>query len=359
MKIIFLLPGLGRNVPIGGFKVVYEYANLLTADGFDIEIAYLTGLYVSRKNCLGYLYALLKCGYKHIVGFSGRSWFPLSKKIKESCSLHLDYDAKSDLSSDTKYIATSLSTVDELNKLPIKDDNKFYFIQGYDSYDITQSVIDTYHYPMKKIVVSKALRDMLLGIGEESVYIPNGFDKNCFYLTKKIESRSRYHVSMMYSKLPIKGAQYGIEALKMVSSEEPLLEVTIFGTGKRPKNLPSHFHYIQQPDKDRHLKLNNDNAIFVATSIREGWGLTVGEAMLCGQAVVCTDNGGHREVAQHGRNALMVPVKDSKSLANAILTLIRNDELRHRLAYQGMEDAGIYEWDSSYKLLKRCLLERC
>ena len=37
MKVVFLLPGSGHR-PVGGFKVVYEYANHLAARGHQVEI---------------------------------------------------------------------------------------------------------------------------------------------------------------------------------------------------------------------------------------------------------------------------------------------------------------------------------
>ena len=38
-RILFLLPSIGVK-PIGGFKVIYEYANRMVADGFDVGIGY-------------------------------------------------------------------------------------------------------------------------------------------------------------------------------------------------------------------------------------------------------------------------------------------------------------------------------
>lgn len=46
----------------------------------------------------------------------------------------------------------------------------------------------------------------------------------------------------------------------------------------------------KNPTPEQHLKINNESAIYLGCSKLEGWGLTVGEAMMCGQAVVCTDN---------------------------------------------------------------------
>ena len=44
-KIYFLLPGMDINskrkcVPVGGYKVIYEYANMLASKGFKVVLAY-------------------------------------------------------------------------------------------------------------------------------------------------------------------------------------------------------------------------------------------------------------------------------------------------------------------------------
>ena len=39
MKILFLYP-LCKNIPNGGLKVIYDYANRLVQDGFKVGIAY-------------------------------------------------------------------------------------------------------------------------------------------------------------------------------------------------------------------------------------------------------------------------------------------------------------------------------
>ena len=76
----------------------------------------------------------------------------------------------------------------------------------------------------------------------------------------------------------------------------PSLEVDLFGVPSAPANLPDWMHYYQTPNKETHNLLYNRAAIYLAPSVIEGWGLTVGEAMMCGQAVVCSDIRGFREI---------------------------------------------------------------
>ena len=69
--------------------------------------------------------------------------------------------------------------------------------------------------------------------------------------------------------------------------------------------------------------------VVVLCSITEGFPYTLIEAMTCGRPCVATDVGGVTEAA--GDTGLVVPPRDPGQLAEACLTLLRDDELRHRL----------------------------
>lgn len=63
------------------------------------------------------------------------------------------------------------------------------------------------------------------------------------------------------------------------------------------------------------------------------------EAAACGRAIVTTDTPGCREIVRHGKNGLLVPVRNSKALADALQKLIENPELRARMGKRGREIA--------------------
>jgi glycosyltransferase involved in cell wall biosynthesis len=59
------------------------------------------------------------------------------------------------------------------------------------------------------------------------------------------------------------------------------------------------------------------------------------EAAACGRAVVTTDVPGCRDAIEPGKTGLLVPVKDSKALADAIQSLIDDPELCHSMGQAG------------------------
>lgn len=72
-------------------------------------------------------------------------------------------------------------------------------------------------------------------------------------------------------------------------------------------------------------------------SYREGLPKVLIEAAACGRAIVTSDVPGCREIVEHGRTGLVVPVRDGGALAEAIETLARDGELRRSMAGQGRE----------------------
>lgn len=59
------------------------------------------------------------------------------------------------------------------------------------------------------------------------------------------------------------------------------------------------------------------------------------EAAACGLAAVATTVGGIPETVQHGRTGLLVPPGDPVALADAVTTLLTDDQLRHRFGQAG------------------------
>jgi glycosyltransferase involved in cell wall biosynthesis len=59
------------------------------------------------------------------------------------------------------------------------------------------------------------------------------------------------------------------------------------------------------------------------------------EAAACGRPIVTTDVPGCREVVCHEENGFLVPPRDSKTLAAALHTLIRDANLRVSMGQKG------------------------
>ena len=77
----------------------------------------------------------------------------------------------------------------------------------------------------------------------------------------------------------------------------------------------------------------------------ESFGFAVLEAMSLGRPVVAAATGGLREVIEDERNGLLVPPKDSGSLAEAMIRVLRDPGLTARLGAAGKERAAVFSFE--------------
>lgn len=70
--------------------------------------------------------------------------------------------------------------------------------------------------------------------------------------------------------------------------------------------------------------------IFCLPSLQENHSIALLEAMRAGKAIVCTSVGGNPETVIDGIEALVVPAKDSRAIADALVSLIGSGHLRQK-----------------------------
>ena len=351
-KVAFLFPGPG-NLPCGGLKMIGIYANYLAANGFDVSIVYAGSLFWKKKRLYFKLTNCVRYIQHKISGVSCRKWFPLDKKVKEHFAFSLSecHVPRADY-----YIASSPATAEYLKHYKIENFRKYYFIQGFENWGgvTDEQVFATYRYPFNKIVISNWLAELVRSQGENCEVVFNGFDFKRFGLDIPVKEKNKFQVMMLYHKMARKDCQMGFEALAIVKKRIPQLQVTLFGTPDKPEGLPEWYEYYQSPAQNKLRSLYNSSAVFAGTSQIEGWGLTIGEAMLCGCAVACTDNKGYLEMAHHEKTALVSPVGDSAALAENIIKLIENDDLRYDIATSGYENIQNFSQDDSCRKFLSC-----
>lgn len=353
-KINFILPN-GSKSPIGGYKIVYEYANRLASDSYEVRIIFpATLLWKERDNkekikgIVRYFY--FKINSKKYLPYN---WFALDKKIKIYWvpTLEEKYIPDADYT-----IATACETSEYLNSYSSKKGKKLYLIQHFEDWYFSKDrVLKTWKYPLKKIVIAQWLMKISDFIGEKSELIYNGLDFEKFNLDTKIRERNPKKIIMLYHESKWKGTDVGLRALELTKEKIENLEVILFGVSKRPENLPKYIHYYQKPNQELLRKLYNQSSIYLGTSYGEGWGLTISEAMQCGCAIVCTNVNGYNEMVKDYETGLLSPSGDSEALSKNIIKLIKDSKLRIRLAENGNNFIQNFTWEKAYFKLKKTL----
>ena len=78
--------------------------------------------------------------------------------------------------------------------------------------------------------------------------------------------------------------------------------------------------------------------VFVLSSLHEGFGNVLVEAMACGTPVISTNcKSGPSEIIEDGKSGILVPVSDYQSLSKAIIKVLSDDSLRQKFSAEGLE----------------------
>jgi len=131
----------------------------------------------------------------------------------------------------------------------------------------------------------------------------------------------------------------------------PELEDMLQDVANRRENVKITFvGYV--PDSDL-LSLYAQADVFVYPSLYEGFGLPVLEAMACGCPVITSNVSSLPEVV--GEAALLVDPYDVDALAQAMLTVLEDDELKKEMSKKGIAQAQNFSWQkASDELLAVC-----
>jgi glycosyltransferase involved in cell wall biosynthesis len=354
LKITFILPGAGYS-PVGGYKVVYEYANRLSRKGHDITVVHPAYLQ-KRSGPKDFARSMARYVYRRtIAGYTPERWFAIEPSVR---LLWVPFPSARYVPDGDVVIATAWQTAEWVADYAPSKGSKVSLIQGLETWDgLTDRVFATWRSPWRRFAISQWLIEIARNMGEDIHYQPNGLDFQRFVLTNPPESRDRFSVLMLYHPSKNKGSAEGLRALSIVHEQVPELRVTLFGTPSEPPNLPSWIKYHRLPQQKLLCELYNSNAIFVTPSWTEGWALPPAEAMMCGAALVATDIGGHRDYGIHEQTALLSPPKTPDLLAANILRLVKEDALRTRLAHAGYNYIQQFTWERSIEQLETALLK--
>ncbi|MBI5376475.1 MAG: glycosyltransferase [Candidatus Schekmanbacteria bacterium] len=184
------------------------------------------------------------------------------------------------------------------------------------------------------------------------ITIYNGVDSRIFndsYETSKyfkefnIEAGCKIVVKIA-SLTSHKGHEYFLRAAKKVLDEEKKVLFIIVGDGPRKDELTKLAKELGiknsvvftgvRKDINGILKLSD---IFVLSSLREGFPITILEAMAASKPVIVTNVGGTPEAVIEGATGLIVQPKDEMAMAKAILLLLRDEKLRQIMGKKGRE----------------------
>lgn len=214
-------------------------------------------------------------------------------------------------------------------KLPPSKGAQLFFLQGYGTPD-NPRVRQMLERRPRVLAVSSFLIERARGHGCEAELIRPGLDRSTFHPGPPSGERGPI-VALMTHGTDWKATEDGLSALSRVRAKVPEVELRLFG-GVEP-DVPCTF--LGMLSRAQVAELLREVAVLVLPSWEEGLGLPGIEALACGAALAITDTKGGRDYAVHGETALVTPTRRPDLLADSVIRLLREPELRSRLARRG------------------------
>lgn len=230
----------------------------------------------------------------------------------------------------------------------------FYTAHGFHFYKGAPKKNWFIYYPIEKAM--SHLTDKLITITNEDYKLAkNKFDCNVYHIhgvgansekfyvmsdTEKAKIRSQLGFSAnspvilnVGELLPNKNQKAAIIAMKKITEALPECKLIIAGNGSEHDNLENLIKELKLENNVKLIgytteifKYMNICSVLVACSFREGLPLNLMEAMLCAKPIVASNNRGHRELVENGRNGYLVAPSDTDAYAEKIISVLQSSE---------------------------------
>ncbi len=203
--------------------------------------------------------------------------------------------------------------------------------------------------------------------------IPPGVDLARFHPIAKVVAQAKVGIPCGNKNIlfagriePLKGIDTLLQAMSILQNQHPQAVtetcVAIIGGDPWADTLDAEMARLQElrtalginnlvtflGAKDQDILPNYYAAaeMVVMPSHYESFGMVALEAMAMGTPVIASEVGGLAHLVQHGVNGFHVPSRDPVALADAMLALLTNDELRQQLGRQARQYAQQYDWSN-------------
>ncbi len=235
-------------------------------------------------------------------------------------------------------------------------------------------------YPIEKLFSRKT--DKLITVAREDyetvkdkfrcpVYHMHGVGVNeSRYTTVSPEEKNRLRGEMVFGAdekiilcigelLPNKNQQMIINIMPQILKKYPDARLLLAGNGPEKENLEkliaslglensvTMLGYVTNLQDYQHI-----SDILVSCSKREGLPLNVIEAMMSGNPCVLSENRGHRELINGGKNGYLVKVNDYEKMTECILDILGNPDKAAEYSKNALEFSKLYGFENVKKELR-------
>jgi glycosyltransferase involved in cell wall biosynthesis len=155
---------------------------------------------------------------------------------------------------------------------------------------------------------------------------------------------------------PGKGHMYLIDAAIQVRDALPDVRFLLVGQGpletdvrRRATELDIESSFVFAGFRDDAQRIMRAFDVVAVPALHDGLSIALLEAMSLGKPAVLTRSGGNPEVVQDGKQGFVVPPADPKALAEGILALLRDEDVRARLGREASRRARDFDIRSAVR----------
>jgi len=197
------------------------------------------------------------------------------------------------------------------------------------------------------ISISKRMTKELISLGitkRKIVYLPNSIDINLFKPGKQKDENTLLFVGRISQD---KGVHILLKSLQRIKDPTRLIIIgppdwnvnyyqNILKMIESENRKGKHeIKYLGAMEQSKLIEWYQKASILVLPSFIEGFPVTILEALACETPVIATPVGGIPEIINNYKTGILVPIGDSACLADKIEYLLKNDDVRVRMGYEG------------------------
>ena len=217
--------------------------------------------------------------------------------------------------------------------------------------------------------MARSLLDKLAKKNQPSVVISNGIDLAEFKPVATQNFYEKFNIPKNKIKLlfvgrlfPEKSIDTLIKAVPYIISEYKEVQVMIVGGGHlrgkleklaRSLSISQAVTFLGLVSEEDKIIAYNACDIFVLPSLAELEGMVVLEAMVCGKPIVIADAKMSASRYLVNGNGLLFKTQDYKDLAQQVLKLVKDEELRRKMGEASSKNIQQYDIHKSVELLEK------
>ena len=350
VKITMLTAGLGLS---GTPRIMMDIIENINHDRFDVSVAYKSE-YPGFESDL--LLPLRNMGIM-LVSMRGRKLFALTgiidlyKHLKDnSIQIVHCWDALSIIGRFLKLFAHHRVIDSYGNPVTSKGSFIYYWVNK-----ITSILMDGVIFQSDGIKSSFEVNNVIYLINKEIATIHNCI--NASKITRNFFNTNETRKELLIRDDDIvltnvalynnqKGQSYLLQAMKIILEQKPQAILLVVGWGPlenelkmmaRNLGIQNRVSFTGKCQHDEVFRLLSITDIFVFSSLWEGFGLAMGEAMAMGKPIVSTETDGSRALVIDKETGLLVPPRDPIALATAIISLLNEPEKMRLMGQRGQQ----------------------